>query len=124
MPPADLAVTDAFSSVAADGEEQKGAELGNDGRRKQRRRSLDIQQDAVDERPCQTAAGQPAVTKPIEMEDKEKHAQPTGELHDTFKGAQIIFLLHNRHIKIPKIHPQQKKRSQCPPLSVPVRFRP
>ena len=87
MPPADLAVTDALGSVATNGEKQKSAEFGNHGRREQRRRPLDIQQKAVDESPCQAASGQPLVTKPIEMEDKEKHAQPTGELYDTFKGS-------------------------------------
>ena len=36
------------------------------------------------------------------MEDKEKHAQPTGELHDAFKGSQIIFLLHELYHLVPE----------------------
>lgn len=98
MPPADLAVADALGSIAADGEEQKGAELGRYGMGEQPRRPLDIEQDTINKSPCQPALGQPSVAEPVNMEDKEKHAQPTGELHDTFKGPQIIFLLHGRGI--------------------------
>lgn len=32
------------------------------------------------------------------MENKEKYAEGAGELHDTFKGPQIIFSLHGRGI--------------------------
>ena len=94
MPPADLAVTDALGFVAADGEKQDGAEFGHDGPGKEMRRLLKVQQEAVDDLPGQTSAGQPFVTEPINVEDKETHAQSTGELNDTFQGSQIIFLLH------------------------------
>lgn len=93
-----LPLGDAFRAVAAQSEEKQGAEFGRYGMGEQPRRPLDIQQNTVDKSPCQPAFGQPSVAEPVNMEDKEKHAQPTGELHDTFKGPQIIFLLHGRGI--------------------------
>ena len=96
MPSADLAIADAFRAVAAQSEEKQGAEFGRYGMREQPRRPLDIQQNTVDKSPCQPALGQPSVAEPVNMEDKEKYAEGAGELHDTFKGPQIIFLLHGR----------------------------
>lgn len=94
MPSVYLAVANAFRSVAADGEKQDGAEFGRDRPGKEMCRLLDIQQEAVDDRPGQAVSGQPFVTEPVDMEDKKKYAQPTGKLYDAFKGSQIIFLLH------------------------------
>lgn len=47
MPPGNPAVTDALRAVAAQGEEQKGAELRDDGRGEKKRCTLDIEQEAI-----------------------------------------------------------------------------
>ena len=48
MSSADLAVTDAFRAVAAQGEEQEAAEFGRYGMGEQQRRPLNAQEDVVE----------------------------------------------------------------------------
>ena len=47
MPPVDPAITDALRAVAAQDEEQKDAELRDDGRGEKKRCTLDIEQETV-----------------------------------------------------------------------------
>ena len=98
MLPRNLAVADAPSAVAAQGEEQKGAELGNHGTGEQARRLLDVQQEAIGNGVGQAAAGPPFVAEPVGVQNEEKDTEAAGELHDAFERPQIIFLLHGRGI--------------------------
>lgn len=80
-----FAVADALCAVAAQGEKQKGAELGNHGPREQTCRLLDVQQDAIGNGVGQNAVGPPFIAEPVGVQNEEKDTETAGELHDAFE---------------------------------------
>lgn len=55
---------------------------------------MEVEQDSVGSRMCQTVRGEPLVAEPIDIQKEKQAAYRAYELDDALQRPQIIFLLH------------------------------